>query len=168
MNPGSGWLRAGGVGKPHGLDGSFYVTEPKPQLLDAGRGVVLRGASARIAARKGSDGRPIIRLEGISARADAEALRGEQLLVARDDAPELDDDEWWEEDLEGCSVRAGEETIGTVRRLVAMPSCEVLEVDRGTEASDLLVPLVRDAVVSVDVTAKEIQVDLAFLGEEGA
>jgi 16S rRNA processing protein RimM len=51
-----------------------------------------------------------------------------------------------------------------VARLVALPSCEVLEVAR-EGAADLLVPLVRDAVRSVDVGAGVVDVDLAFLGE---
>ena len=49
-------------------------------------------------------------------------------------------------------------------RLLALPSCEVLEVDRG-DADPLLVPLVSDAVREVDLKRREIDVDLAFLGE---
>jgi 16S rRNA processing protein RimM len=49
--------------------------------------------------------------------------------------------------------------------MVALPSCEVLEVAREGRA-DLLVPLVRDAVRSVDVATGVIDVDLAFLGEQ--
>jgi 16S rRNA processing protein RimM len=49
--------------------------------------------------------------------------------------------------------------------MVALPSCEVLEVARDG-APDLLVPLVRDAVRSVDLGAGVIDVDLAFLGEK--
>ena len=58
--------------------------------------------------------------------------------------------------------------VGTVTRLTALPSCEVLEVARSAgEAGDapLLVPLVSDAVRSVDVAARVIDVDLRFLGE---
>jgi 16S rRNA processing protein RimM len=58
----------------------------------------------------------------------------------------------------------GDRSLGRVRRLLALPSCEVLEVERAG-APDLLVPLVRDAVRSVDVTARRIDVDSAFLGE---
>jgi 16S rRNA processing protein RimM len=50
-----------------------------------------------------------------------------------------------------------------VRRMLALPSCEVLEVER--DGDDLLVPLVRDAVRSVDVDAGVVDVDLAFLDE---
>ena len=46
----------------------------------------------------------------------------------------------------------------------ALPSCEVLEVDR-PDGSELLVPLVRDAIRSIDVEARRIDVDLGFLGE---
>ena len=45
-------------------------------------------------------------------------------------APELGPDEWWAEDLEGCAVHDGDREVGTVRRLLALPSCEVLEVER--------------------------------------
>ena len=82
----------------------------------------------------------------------------------RAEAPVLGEDEWYAEDLEGCLVADGDRSLGRVRRLLALPSCDVLEVERG-DAPDLLVPLVRDAVRSVDVAARRIDVDSAFLGE---
>lgn len=160
-NAGPVWLCAGAVGKPHGLDGSFYVTQPKLQLLEPGRRLLLRDSGVEIAARKGSDRKPIIRLEHVSDRESAEALRGERLLVARDDAPQLDEDEWWAEDLEGCTIRAGGRSVGVVKRLVALPSCEALEVD----GLPVLIPLVRDAVLAVDLERREIEVDPGFIGD---
>jgi 16S rRNA processing protein RimM len=62
-------------------------------------------------------------------------------------------------------VRDGEREVGVVQRLLELPSCEVLEVARGDDRQPLLVPLVRDAVRSVDVAARLIDVDLRFLGE---
>ena len=47
----------------------------------------------------------------------------------------------------------------------ALPSVEVLEVDR-PDGSELLVPLVRDCIRSIDLEARRIDVDLGFLGEE--
>jgi len=158
------WLRAGRVGRPHGLDGSFYVREPSPSLLDVGARVVVDGVEWTIARRAGDDRRPIVRFEGHEDRAAAEALRGHELMVQRTEAPELEADEWWAEDLEGCAVQDDERFVGTVRRLLAFPSCEVLEVARPDGAPDLLVPLVRDAVRSVDTERKRIDVDLRFLG----
>jgi 16S rRNA processing protein RimM len=46
----------------------------------------------------------------------------------------------------------------------ALPSVEVLEVDRA-DGSELLVPLVRDCIRSIDIEARRIEIDLDFLGE---
>jgi len=162
----AGWLRAGRVGRPHGLDGSFHVLAPSPELLLAGAMVVLADRELQIVRRAGTDTRPIVRLEGCESRDAAAALRDEEIMVARRDAPALSEDEWWAEDLEGCAVRDGGRTVGIVSRLLALPSCEVLEVRRADGAGELLVPLVRDAVRSVDVGVREIDVDLRFLGEK--
>jgi 16S rRNA processing protein RimM len=164
-DPDSGWLTAGRVGSPHGLDGSFHVIQPVATLLRLGASVEITGHERRIARRAGTDARPIVRLEGSDDRAAAEALRGEELRVARACAPELGHDEWWAADLEGCVVHDGDEVLGTVRRMLALPSCEVLEVARRDGGADLLVPLIRDAVRRVDVQRKQIEVDLVFLGE---
>jgi 16S rRNA processing protein RimM len=163
---GGRWLRAGLVGRPHGLDGSFHVREPTPQLLDEGTRVLVGGSERTIVRRAGDVRRPIVRLEGYDERDAVEALRGEALMVLRDEAPELDEDEWWEEDLVGCVVRDEGRTVGTVRRLLGLPSVDVLEVDRSDGGPDLLVPLIGDAVRTVDVEQKVIEVDLGFLGAE--
>jgi ribosomal 30S subunit maturation factor RimM len=63
-------------------------------------------------------------------------------------------------------VYDGTREVGTVRRLLALPSCEVLEVAREGGAADLLVPLIRDAVRRVDIEDGKIDIDLAFLGED--
>jgi 16S rRNA processing protein RimM len=156
-------LVAGRVGRPHGLDGSFHVVDARPDLLALGA-VTLGDRSLRVLRRAGTDERPILRLEGVADRGAAESLRGSSLLVDRAEAPVLGEDEWYAEDLEGCLVVDGDRSLGRVRRLLALPSCEVLEVERDG-APDLLVPLVRDAVRSVDVPARRIDVDSAFLGE---
>jgi 16S rRNA processing protein RimM len=159
------WLRAGVVGRPHGLDGSFHVAEPVAALLEMGADVCLGHARRAIVRLAGRDDRPIVRLEGCEDRDAAEALRGQEMLVARAAARELEEDEWWAADLEGCAVRDGDREVGVVARLLALPSCEVLEVTREGEARELLVPLVRDAVRDVDLDARVIDVDLEFLGE---
>lgn len=162
--PDHGWLRAGRVGSPHGLDGSFRVTEAVPRLLALGDRVMVGDSQRTIERRDGHDRRLILRLDGCTDRDGAEALRGAELMVPRGGAPALDEDEWWAEDLEGLSVRDGRQQIGTVRRLLALPSCEVLEVERD-DGRELLVPLVGDAVRGVDLDDRVVDVDLGFLGE---
>lgn len=158
-------MRAGRVGRPHGLDGSFHVTAPSPALLELGRRVTVAGRTEEIVRRSGLAARPILRLEGCVDRAAAESLRGQELLVPRAEAAPLEEDEWWAEELEGCRVHDGGREVGHVRRLQALPSCEVLEVVRAGGGPDLLVPLVRDAVRDVDVAGRRIEIDLDFLDE---
>ena len=152
-------LPAGRVGRPHGLDGFFHVTQPQAALLEVGMPVTVSGQEAEVAARKGTDDKLLVRLTVTATKEQVEALRGAELLVAPEHAPPLGDDEFWAEDLEGCAVRDGDRAIGTVRRMLPLPSCEALELDTG-----LLVPLVRDAIRSIDVERKTIEIDAEFLG----
>ena len=120
-------------------------------------------APPAIVRRAGTSEKPILRLEGSSTRDDAEALRGHELTIPRSDDM-LGEDEFWARDLEGCAVVDGDVVVGFVRRMSALPSVEVLEVDRA-DGSELLVPLVRDCIRSIDLEARRIDIDLGFLGE---
>jgi 16S rRNA processing protein RimM len=160
----SDWLVAGRVGRPHGLDGSFHVQEARGDLLARGATVTIAGSEREIVRRAGTDARPIVAVAECSNREAAGELRGELLLLARAAAPELGEDEFYAEELEGCRVHDGGVEVGVVRRLLALPSCEVLEVAR-EGGGDLLVPLIRDAVRDVDPAGRRIEVDLGFLAD---
>jgi 16S rRNA processing protein RimM len=139
------------------------VTEPAPELPGGDGVVFVLGVARRVVRRAGTSEKPIVRLEGSTSREDAEALRGHELTVPRSDEM-LEEGEFWAGDLEGCSVVDGDVVVGFVRRMSALPSVEVLEVDR-PDGSDLLVPLVRDCIRSIDIKARRIDIDLGFLGE---
>jgi 16S rRNA processing protein RimM len=149
-------MRIGRVGRPHGLDGSFHVVEPVADRLV--EGAELDGLGA-IVTRKGADSRPIVRLEGVDSREAADALRGRALDLLGVAPDALGEDEYAAADLEGCTVADGSRELGVVQRLMALPSCEALELDDGT-----LVPLVRDCIRGIDVEARRIDVDGGFLG----
>jgi 16S rRNA processing protein RimM len=128
----------------------------RPGALALGATVTVAGRPYEIERLAGTPERPIVRLSGCSSRADAEALRGADLLVP---AAPLEDDEYWASDLVGCSVVDGSRFVGEVARMVALPSCEALEV------GELLIPMVRDAIRSIDLEARRIDVDMEFVGE---
>jgi 16S rRNA processing protein RimM len=155
---------AGRVGRPHGLDGSFYVTRPRIRLLTLGAAVTVAGQATTIVRRAGTDQRPIVRVEGIEDRTAAEALRGTELLIGGGDTPALGEQEWWAHELEGCEVLDGEELLGTVSKLIELPSCEALEVLPAAGGQTVLVPLVKDAIRRVTPAQRRIEVDLDFLG----
>lgn len=157
-------MRAGIVGRPHGLDGSFYVARAQPRLLAPGSVLTIGGVTTTVVRRAGSDSRPIVRVAICGQRSDAEALRGEELTAAAALPTEREPGEYLAEELEGARVVDGEHQLGVVVSLLALPSCECLAVAR-TDGGELLVPLVRDAIRSVDVAARVIEVDRRFLGE---
>jgi len=134
-------LEAGRVGRAHGLDGSFYVTGPQARLLLVGTPVGVAGATAAIVRRAGTDARPIVRLEGVDDRASAEALRGFPLTISRQQAPALAPGEWWSRELESCVVSDRGRRIGTVARVLELPSCEALEVQLISGGAPLLVQI---------------------------
>jgi len=140
-------VTAGRVGKPHGRDGSFYVERPRHELPE-GAEVTLAGRAHRIVRRAGTDERPLIRLADLD---DPGRVRGDLLLVE----DQLGEGEWLASDLVGLSVPG----MGKVAQVIDAPSCSVLELEDGT-----LIPLVSDAVRSVDLEAGEIEVDRDFLG----
>ena len=141
------------MGRPHGLDGSFYVDDPA-HALPTGTELLIGDTRSTVTRRAGSEARPLIRIDGVGDRDAAQGLRGKTLLVPGG-REELGPDEWYDDDLIGCRV----DGLGEVRAVLHGPSCDVLEV--GEEA--ILVPLVRDAVRDVDLERREIAVDLDFL-----
>jgi 16S rRNA processing protein RimM len=140
-------VSAGRVGRAHGYDGSFYV-EQAQHPLGVGTALTVGGSAHSVERRGGTDARPLVRLSEVT---DARPLRGELLLVET----ELEEDEWLAADLTGCEV-AG---LGRVERVVDAPSCPLLELENGT-----LVPFISDAIRSVDVEARRIEVDAEWLG----
>ena len=141
-------VTAGRVGKAHGLDGSFYVDEPRIDF-ELGSTVRIGDVDHEIVRRAGTDDRPLIKLEGVE---DPRELRGEVMLVEE----ELEDDEYLVADLLGCEVPG----LGRVERVIDAPSCPLLEVGEDGR----LIPLIADAVKRVDLDHKVIEVDREFLG----
>ena len=139
-------VSAGRVGRPHGRDGSFWVEEAT-HPLPLGLQVTVGDREHRVERRSGSAERPLLRLSGLS---EPRALRGESLLVNE----ELEEGEYLAADIVGCRV-AGR---GEVRALLDGPSCSLLELESGE-----LVPLVSDAVRSIDLERRVIEVDEGFL-----
>ena len=168
-------MRLGRVGRPHGTAGAFHVDDPTDRLtlLEPGRVVGVGGEPHEIAWRGGTESRPLLRLAGIEDRDRAMDLRGRVLDVPREEFGRLDEGEHLARDLIGCTVTDGERRIGVVRDVLTLPSVDCLEVERlgggGSEpdGQPLLVPLVGDAVRSLDIEARTVDIDLAFIEPGG-
>ena len=148
----------GRVGKPHGLDGSFFVEGPSDREGAFARGatVYVDGEPAEIVgSRRGAGGRPVIRL-------DRRVERGAALAVPRTELPELEEDAYYVFQLVGLVVEEeGGRVLGRVRDVVDYPANDVLELDSGVS-----LPLVETCVRQVDVEGGRIVVSTGFADPE--
>lgn len=103
--------------------------------------------------------RIVLRFAGIDSIDEAEKLRGTEICVPEADAVELDEDEFFDWQLEGCEVRTVEdERIGTVREVMRTGGTENLVVGDGER--EFLIPFAGSICTEVDVEKKLIRVDL--------
>jgi len=146
-------VKVGRVGKPHGLDGSFFVEHASDDEERFAPGATLHvdGEPAEIVASKRSRGRPVIRL-------DREAPRGAELAVRREELPPAGEDEYYEFQLVGLAVEEeGGRGLGNVAAVIPGPANDVLELDSG-----LLLPLVGACIQQVDLDAGRIHIAQGF------
>jgi 16S rRNA processing protein RimM len=148
----------GRVGRPHGLDGSFFVDGPsdRAEAFAVGAVIYVHGEPlAIVASKRGSHHRPVIRLER---RVD----RGAELAVPRDSLPILGEDEYYAFQLVGLSVEEEDgRVLGRVREVLDYPANDVLELDSG-----LSLPLVDACVRKVDLDGGRIVVAPGFADPE--
>jgi len=149
----------GRVGKPHGLDGGFFVDDASEREEVFATGATLLAGeepATVVAARHGSGGRPVIRL-------DRRVERGAELTVERATLPPLDDaDEFYVFQLVGLSVEQQDgRRLGRVREVLEYPGNDVLELDSGAS-----LPLVEACVRQVDLPGGRIVVAVGFADPE--
>lgn len=160
--PREGFRAIGRVERPWGLRGEIKVLPLTdfPERFAPNAQFYVRGERRRVLHSRWQKGRVFLALMGVEHVDAAEALRGELLEVAADDAPDFAEGEYYLDDVEGCEVmtEAGE-SLGTVREVLQPGSNDVYVVARPGRR-DLLVPAMREVVLSVDIEAQRITVDL--------
>lgn len=157
-------IEIGRIGKPHGVRGGFYLegSIDAPALV-AGLELSIDGNPYSVASRGGTDARPLLTLAEISERDEIDGLRGRAVFARREDLTPLAEGEWYAKDLVGLAVRAADGTeLGTVDRLVNAPSVDLLAVTPN-EGDELLIPMVKDAVLEIDPASGHVTVDAEFL-----
>ena len=140
-------VRVGRVGKPHGLDGSFFVEHGSEdeQRFAVGATLHVDGEPAKVLGSKRSRGRPVIRL-------DREAARGSELAVLKSELLPPEEGTYYEFQLVGLEVEEEEgRALGRVAAVQPGPANDVLELDSG-----LLLPLVEACVREVDLSGGRI------------
>jgi len=102
--------------------------------------------------------RVVLKLQGYDDVDAAKELVGYEFAVPESERVELEDDEFYDWELEGCTVKVGDESIGQVRSVMKTGGAEILVVSDET-GKERLVPLAAPIVVEIDPDAKTIVVD---------
>lgn len=103
-------------------------------------------------------GRIVLKFVGFDTIEAAETLRNCEICVPETEAVELETDEYFDWELENCTVESIEGTrIGTVKEVMRTGGTEVLVVTG--ETKEYLIPFAETICVEVDVKNKLIKVD---------
>ncbi len=159
-------LRVGRLVKAHGLKGALKLelyTDSPDQRFRAGQELELQvpetsewfGKTVKVAELRFYNQSPVLFLEGIQDRSQAETLVKAILLIETDleQLPE-DPEAWYDHQLVGLTALVGEEVVGKVIRVDHLPAQDLLAIE--TSNGEVLVPFVKQIVPSVDTQKGQI------------
>jgi 16S rRNA processing protein RimM len=159
-------LRVGRLVKAHGLKGALKLelyTDSPDQRFRAGQELELQvpetsewfGKTVKVAELRFYNQSPVLFLEGIQDRSQAETLVKAILLIETDleQLPE-DPEAWYDHQLVGLTALVGEEAVGKVIRVDHLPAQDLLAIE--TSNGEVLVPFVKQIVPSVDIQKGQI------------
>lgn len=159
-----GFIQLGTIARPHGIKGEvavdWYADAPPnsfPQLWLCKRGMNPRPVP--VLSCRNHKGRPLLWLEGISSRDEAEALRGCALCVPRANLPEPASDEAYLADLLGADVYLPDgDRLGRLDH-VEMPAGQEVWAIKTDSGHEILFPAQPEFIRSFNLKARQVCID---------
>lgn len=161
------FLQVGVISSTHGLRGEvkvFPTTDDaarfqtlKNVVLDTGREKLdLEIQSVRFFKQF-----VIVKFKGIDNINDIEKYKGKSLFVTRENAVELEEDEYYIGDLIGMEVYTddSEERFGVLKDVMETGANEVYIITSENHG-EVLLPAIRECILDIDVEAKKMKVHL--------
>jgi 16S rRNA processing protein RimM len=159
-------LRVGRLVKAHGLKGAIKLelyTDSPDQRFKPGQVLELQvpetsewfGKTIKVLELRFYNQSPVLFLEGISDRSQAETLIKAILLIETEvtELPE-EPEAWYDHQLVGLKALVGAEVVGEVIRVDHLPSQDILAIE--TARGEVLVPFVKQIVPEVDIASGRI------------
>ncbi|GGD37410.1 ribosome maturation factor RimM [Microbacterium faecale] len=159
-------LRVGRVLKAHGLKGALklelYTDDPEARFTP-GASFTLQvpetsewhRKTITVRAFRWMNASPVVFLEGVEDRTQAETLIKAILWVDQDDlGPNDEPDAWYDHQLIGLDVVRDDAIVGRVARVDHMPAQDLLIVTVGE--TEVMVPFVSEIVPEVDITGGRV------------
>jgi 16S rRNA processing protein RimM len=154
-------LVVGRIGRAHGVLGEATIevrTDDADLRFAVGNAVTLEnGKKLIIKSSRWHNQVLLLSFDGITDRNQIEELR-DQLISAEVDTSAMAPGEYHYQQLIGSQVflQSGDQ-VGVVGEIVKLPGQDLLSVDKG--GSQVLVPMVKQIIISIDVAAKKIVIN---------
>lgn len=159
----------GRVVAPYGILGWLKI-QPGTETLDSlfdypdwwlGRGDQWRKYEVEAAKIHGNT--LLVKLQGVSDRDAANAFKGKQVSVPREQLPEPEENEYYWSDLIGLEVtNTQQQVLGLITELFETGANDVMVVKQqldGQERRERLIPFIDQVVLEVDTAGKTMLVD---------
>ncbi len=159
------YLQVGVISSTHGIKGEVKVfpTTDDPQRFKALKHVILDTGKQQIPLEiqgvKFFKQFVILKFKGIDNINDIEMHKGKPLLVTREDAVELEEDEYFIADLIGMKVVTEEEELGTLVDVIETGANEVYVVE-STKYGEILIPAIYECILDVNLDTQIMTVHL--------
>ncbi|MGE3832333.1 MAG: ribosome maturation factor RimM [Parvibaculaceae bacterium] len=161
---GTDLVRVGVITGAHGIRGEVKLrsfTANPDQIANYGPLVTSGGSTVEIETLRVQKDGFIARLSGVANRNAAEALKGQELFIARAALPEAQEDEVYVHDLVGMKAKLADgETLGHVVGLVNFGAGDLIEIGRVESEETVFVPFAESYVQKIDRGRKRIVLDL--------
>ena len=154
-------LVVGRIGRAHGVLGEATIevrTDDADLRFAVGNAVTLENSKKLIIkSSRWHNQVLLLSFDGITDRNQIEELR-DQLISAEVDTSAMAPGEYHYQQLIGSQVflQSGDQ-VGVVGEIVKLPGQDLLSVDKG--GSQVLVPMVKQIIISIDVAAKKIVIN---------
>jgi 16S rRNA processing protein RimM len=153
------------VARPKGLKGEVFADTLTdfPERFEGLKDVTAVLADGKLLSLKIEDlrfqnERLVLKFEGHDSVEAAESLRDSEICVKESDAVELEEDEFFDWQLVGCSVETVDgKQLGTVREVQRTGGTENLLVDG--DDRDYLIPFAESICVEIDIDKRVIKAD---------
>ena len=159
------FLQVGEISSTHGIRGEVKVfpTTDNPARFSDLKRVILDAGKEQIPLEiqhvKFFKQFVIVKFKGIDNINEIEKYKGRSLLVSREDAVELEEDEYYIADLIGMDVLTDEGEDGILRDVIETGANEVYVVDF-ENLGEVLIPAIHQCILDVDVEHMLMKVHL--------
>ena len=151
-------LVVGEVLKPQGIRGEIKVKPftDSPEDFRKFARVFLGGTEYKILSMRHDGSAVYLGLRGVPDRNAAELLRGKEIVIPRDEAPQLPDGRYYIADLLGLEIITEKGTsLGTLTN-IRTAATDVYTLTQGEK--EILFPAVDDLILNVDIANRKITV----------